>query len=102
MFGGVVTAFLAGPWRLFANAEVGAAAPRVHEGLMTRVSPLATGAFTLRASRSTSARDLLTVGLSQPLRVEGGRATLSIPVGRTPEGEVARSSLQADLSPSGC
>ena len=101
MFGGFETAFQAGPWRLFANAEVGAAAPRIHEGLMTRMSPLMTSAFTLKASRRTSARDGLTMGLSQPLRVEDGRATLSLPVGRTPQGEVVRSSLQAELSPSG-
>ncbi len=101
LFGGIEAAFRTGPWRLFANAEVGAAAPRVHEGLVTRMSPLATSAFTLKASRSTSARDRLSVGFSQPLRVEGGRATLSIPVGRTPEGEVVHSSLQADLRPSG-
>lgn len=101
MFGGFETTFLAGPWRLFANAEVGAAVPHVHEGLMTRVSPLTTSAFTLAASRRTSARDVITMGLSQSLRVEDGEATLSIPVGRTPQGEVVRSSLQADLSPSG-
>ena len=101
LFGGIETAFQAGPWRLFANAEVGAVAPRVHEGLITRLSPLTTSAFTLKASRSTAARDLLTVGLSQPLRVEGGQAALSVPVGRTPRGEVVRSSLQADLRPSG-
>ena len=101
VFGGIETAFQAGPWQLFANAEVGAAVPRVHEGLVTRMSPLATSAFTLKASRSTSVRDRLSVGLSQPLRVEGGRATLSIPVGRTPEGEVVHSSLEADLRPSG-
>ena len=101
MFGGIETAFQAGSWRLVGNAEVGAAAPQVHEGLITRMSPLTTSAFTLEASRRTSARDLLTVGLSQPLRVEGGHAALSVPVGRTPEGEVVHSSLQADLSPSG-
>lgn len=101
MFGGFETAFHAGPWRLFANAEVGAAAPRIHEGLLTRMSPLMTSAFTLAASRRTSPRGLLTVGLSQALRVEDGQATLSIPVGRTPDGEVVRSSLQTDLSPSG-
>ncbi len=101
MFGGFETAFQAGPWRLFANAEVGAAAPQVHEGLMTRMSRLTTSAFTLAASRRTRARGLLTVGLSQALRVEDGEATLSIPVGRTPPGEVVRASLPADLSPSG-
>ena len=101
MFGGFESAFLAGWWRLFANAEVGAAVPQVHDGLMIRMSPLMTSAFTLEASRRTSARDLLTVGLSQSLRVEDGEATLSIPVGRTPQGEVVRSSLLADLSPSG-
>ncbi len=101
MFGGIETAFQAGPWRLFANAEVGAAAPRVHGGLVTRMTPLTTSAFSLGASRRTSASGFLTVGLSQALRVEGGQATLSVPVGRTRQGEVMRSSLQADLSPSG-
>ena len=101
MFGGIETAFQAGPWRLFANAEVGAAAPQIHDGLMTRMSRLTTSAFTLAASHRTSPRGLLTVGLSQSLRVEDGEVTLSIPVGRTPEGEVVRSSLQADISPSG-
>ena len=101
MFGGFETAFQAGPWRLFANAEVGAAAPRIHEGLLTRMSLLTTSAFSLGAARRTAARDTLTLGLSQALRVEDGQATLSIPVGRTPQGEVVRSSLQADLSPSG-
>ena len=65
------------------------------------MSRLTTSAFTLAASRRTRARGLLTVGLSQGLRVEDGAATLSIPVGRTPPGEVVRASLPADLSPSG-
>ncbi len=40
------------------------------------------------------------ISLSQPLRVEGGRTALSIPIGRTKDGNVLRSSLGADLTPS--
>lgn len=39
-------------------------------------------------SRRLTTGDRLTVGLSQPLRVEGGQAALSVPVGRTKGGDV--------------
>ena len=100
-FAGVSAAGTAGAWRLFADAELGAVTPRARDGMITAMSPMATSAFSLGAAWRTSARDALTLGLSQALRVEDGEATLSIPVGRTLHGEVVRSSLQADLSPSG-
>ena len=100
-FAGVSAAGTAGAWRLFADAELGAVTPRARDGMITAMSPMATSAFSLGAAKRTAARDTLTLGLSQALRVEDGQATLSIPVGRTPQGEVMRSSLEADLSPSG-
>ena len=100
-FAGVSAAGTAGAWRLFADAELGAVTPRARDGMITAMSPMATSAFSLGAAKRTAARDTLTLGLSQALRVEDGQATLSIPVGRTLQGEVMRSSLEADLSPSG-
>lgn len=38
---------------------------------------------------------------TQPLRVESGRADLTIPTGRTPEGDVLLDHTSADLTPSG-
>ena len=38
---------------------------------------------------------------AQPLRVERGRAALSVPAGRTKAGAVVRSPVAADLAPSG-
>ena len=100
-FAGVSAAGQAGAWRLFADAELGAVTPRARDGMITAMSPMTTSAFSFVAAWRTAARDTLSIGLSQALRVEGGQATLSVPVGRTRQGEVMRSSLQADLSPSG-
>ena len=90
-----------GAWTLSADAEIGAVSPRVHSGLVTGISSLATSAFALGLSRGTAAGGTVTIGLSQPLRVNDGDAALSIPVGRTKGGGVVRSSVEADLTPSG-
>ena len=90
-----------GGWRMNANVEIGTvdAAPR--DGLITDASPLTTSAFSLGASRALADDGALHLSVSQPLRVEHGRATLSVPVGRTKAGEVARSRVCAELAPSG-
>ena len=41
------------------------------------------------------------LSVSQPLRIEGGRAFLKVPVGRTPAGTILKRSLTAKLAPSG-
>lgn len=88
-------------WHLDANAEVGLAAVNPRSGLITDVSPVATGAFAVRATRPFSGDRLLQLSVSQPLRVEHGRATLSVPVGRTKGGDVLRRSVAADITPTG-
>ena len=100
-FAGVSAAGQAGAWRLFADVELGAVTPRVRDGMITAMSPMTTSAFSFGATRQTAIRDTLSLGLSQTLLVEGGQATLSVPVGRTRQGEVVHSSLRADLAPSG-
>lgn len=88
-------------WHLDANAEVGLAAVNPRSGLIADVSPVATGAFAVRATRPFSGDRLLQLSVSQPLRVEHGRATLSVPVGRTKGGDVLRRSVAADITPTG-
>ena len=44
---------------------------------------------------------LFSISLSQPLRVEKGKTSLSIPVGRTKAGGILFSQATADLTPSG-
>ena len=85
-FVGVDAAFGVGAWRWFADAELGAVTPRAHDGLVVGMSSLTTSAFTLGAGRRLTADSSFAIGLSQSLRVEDGRATLSIPVGRTKQG----------------
>ena len=88
-------------WRIGATAEFGRVAPAARGGLVTRVSTLATSAFALHAARPLAGSGELGLSVSQPLRVERGRAWLRLPVGRTPQGAVYHSEARADLAPSG-
>ena len=90
-----------GGWRIGANAELGLAAPAARGGLVTRVSSLATTAFALHAARTLAGSGMLGLSVSQPLRVESGRASLSLPAGRTRQGAVLHNAVSADLPPSG-
>ena len=101
VFAGLESEFRAGAWRLGADAEIGTVRTAARGGMLADVSPLVTSAFVLRAQRALGGRDALTLAVSQPLRVEAGRARLSVPVGRTRDGRVLRRSMAADLEPTG-
>ena len=90
-----------GGWRLAANAELGVVAPDARGGFVDRVSSLATSAFALHASRPLAGAGAVRFSVSQPLRVERGRASLTVPVSRTRAGAVSYDALSAGLSPSG-
>ena len=98
---GLETSFEIGRWRLAADAEIGKAHPQVRGGIITRMSSLTTSAFAFNATRRLANGGLIRITLSQPLRVEGGRATLSVPIGRTKDGAVLRQAVSADVAPSG-
>ena len=101
VFAGIRADAELGGWRAVANMEVGAVTPAVRDGIVTDTSELTTSAFTLRADRMLAGDEMLRFSLSQPLRVETGRASLAVPVGRTKSGDVVRESISADLAPSG-
>ena len=90
-----------GNWRLGATAESGTVRPAARGGVIDGMTALTTSAFTLSASRSFADTGLLRVSVSQPLRVEHGRAALTVPVGRTKTGEVVHLPVSAQLAPSG-
>ncbi len=90
-----------GKWRVGAGAEIGTASPAARGGIIDEVSPLTTSSFTLYADRRFSSDGTLQVGVSQPLRIERGRALLTVPIGRTKSGEVLRAPVLASLVPSG-
>ena len=90
-----------GGWRIGADAEIGSVDPAARDGLITDISPLTTSAFALRASRHIADDSRFRLSVSQPLRVEHGRASLAVPVGRTKAGEVVRRRVSAELAPSG-
>ena len=90
-----------GRWRIGANAELGMVTPAARGGLVTRVSSLATSAFALHATRTLAGSGALRVSVSQPLRVESGRASLTVPAGRTKAGAVLYDAVPAELAPSG-
>ena len=100
-FMGVEGSARLGAWRLGAGAEVGTVNGAVDGVLIADVSPLRTSAFGVRADRPLADGGTLTLSLSQPLRVEAGRARLSVPVGRTKDGSVRRRAVTAGLEPTG-
>ena len=90
-----------GSWRLGAGAEIGTVRAAAQGGMLASISPLTTSAFAVEAERSLADGDGLRFSLAQPLRVEAGRARLTVPVGRTQDGRVLRRQLSAGLAPSG-
>ena len=88
-----------GAWRLGAGAELGRARPRARGGLIEEVSPMTTSAFALHARAAVTDEDTVRFSLAQPLRVEDGRATLTVPVARTKLGRVLHASLASPLAP---
>ena len=100
-FAGVERESDIGGWRVAGGAEIGVVSPSRHGGLFSDISPLATSAFALRATRPLDDDASFRISVSQPLRVESGWATLSVPVGRTKGGAVLRRAVTADLSPTG-
>ena len=100
-FAGIEVGTELGPWRLGGTAEIGTVTAQAHGGVFQEISPLATSTFALHATRQNEDGSAFRVSLSQPLRVERGRALLTLPSGRTTAGEVIRNTLSADVEPGG-
>ena len=89
-------------WELSAQGEVGMVTPAVARSqFINDISTLTSSAFRLQARKPFSNGSAFRLALSQPLRVESGAASLSLPTGRTKEGLVVGTDLSAPLSPSG-
>ena len=102
VYAGLRGATRLGAWTVSADAEAGIAGVDATPGLVSGVSPLATSAFGISAERIFEAgARRLGFSVSQPLRVEGGRARLDLPTGRTRDGSVTREVVDVPLSPSG-
>ena len=100
-FAGIEGSARAGGWRFGAGAEIGIAGAAARNGMLVGMSPLFSSAFAVQAERPLADAGSLMLSVSQPLRVESGRARLSVPVGRTEDGRVLRQSVAAGLEPSG-
>ena len=101
VFAGIEANADVGRWRIGGTAEIGAVNAQVRDGLFEEISPVATSAFALHATRPTRDGGAFRVSLSQPLRVEDGQARLAHPSGRTTAGEVVRGAVAVDVEPSG-
>ena len=100
VFVGLESNLQVGSWRLGAGAEVGTVLAVIDRSVLSVDSALITSAFALRAGKKLNERNSVDFALSQPVRIESGRVDYTIPVGRTVEGEVLKSSSSADLEPS--
>ncbi|MDE0056680.1 MAG: S8 family serine peptidase [Defluviicoccus sp.] len=100
-FAGVEGKARIGAWQVGAGAEIGTVRAATRGGMIARVSPLTTSAFAVEAETALANGDGLRISLSQPLRVEAGRASIAVPVGRTHDGTVLHRHVTAGLAPSG-
>ena len=100
-FVGLHTGWKTDTWSVHASAEFGTIASTPEKSLIKDISGVITSTFGLSATRSFGAGRALQVSLSQPLRVESGRASFVVPVARTKSGSVVRRSFTSGLSPSG-
>ena len=101
IFNGIGTEFGFNDWQITATAEMGMAVPNYQKSIIRRVTPLLSSAYKLSGNRHFENGGSFSISLSQPLRVEKGKTSLSIPVGRTKTGEILFSQVTADMTPSG-
>ena len=101
IFSGIRTEFGFNDWQITATAEMGMAVPNYQKSIIRRVTPLLSSAYKLSGKRHFENGGSFSISLSQPLRVEKGKTSLSIPVGRTKAGEILFSQATADMTPSG-
>ncbi len=101
LYSGLGGHIAAGDWQLEVNTELGAVIAAAEPGLLDEISTLYTSAFSLAATRRLGAHSRLQLRVSQPLRVERGRAALRVPTGRTRTARVLHETVQAPLAPSG-
>ena len=100
-FLGALGTFDARGWRLDLAAEFGRAVPKASGGLLAKGGEHALStAFSASAERPLG-NGMLRFSVQQPLRVESGSLSLSLPVGRTPTGMVLHRQVALDLEPSG-
>ena len=72
-------------------------------GLLSDIENITSSSFAFEAARplGLNDKDSFHIGLSQPLRVENGNATISIPQLYETNGNLSFDNVEADLSPSG-
>ena len=89
-------------WLLNADLQLGYAVPSLHSaGMIDHISPLVTSAFDISATRKLAGKHHIRLSVSQPLRIESGNATLTVPTGRQKNGTVMMQQLRTGLTPSG-
>ena len=88
-------------WRVLASAYVGHTRANASSGLLHSVSGLRSSAFSIGLSRRSALRkdDWLGFRLTQPMRVESGRARLRLPTSRSKYGVVSYTDIPVNLKP---
>ena len=95
---------LSGNWTLLGSAHAGVhRTDNLRQGILRGVSGLRTSTFAVGVIGQDVGRsgDRLAVRLSQPLRVEAGRARLRWVSGRSPDGQLELQQADLSLEPSG-
>jgi len=90
-------------WRALLAGFIGWTKTQTSPGMLRGVSDLRSSAFSIGLWRRPALHrnDWLGFRLSQPLRVESGRANLRLATARTRHGEILYDDIQANLKPRG-
>lgn len=90
-------------WHALLAGFIGQTKSQTSPGLLRGVSDLRSSAFSIGLWRRSALRrnDWLGFRLSQPMRVESGRANLRLATARTRHGEILYDDIQANLKPEG-
>ncbi len=88
-------------WQIAADVELSMAQTNTRDGLLSKLSNIATSAASLYARRTLNNKNTVMFSLSQPARVEQGELLLRVPAGQTLTGELLQQNITAQLRPSG-
>jgi subtilase-type serine protease len=97
------TANLADNLSIFGSLEYGTTQGAKGSGYIDYIDPAILGGYQIgfRAQDLWFTDDALTLSVSQPLRLETGRISMTMPVGRERDGTIRYESIETAMSPSG-
>ncbi len=98
---GVASGFSLFDWHIKTEAEIGRATPNTNGGVISGIGNALTTGFAVHGTKLIDRNRRITLGITQSMRMEKSILNLTVPSGRTKDGEVVRSDISANIEPTG-